>query len=117
MRTIVAAGKSTGDDHFISLLRPHTLQMFSGAAKHMSQHYSHDNASRLTLVREGELSASHTCLPSSPLVGQVAFNDATTSVLITTKQYDHLNRSLTIGSAAMGSTPSPIFFATPPVPW
>lgn len=91
--------------------------MFSGAAKHMSQHYSHDNASRLTLGREGELSASHTSLPSSPLVGQVAFTDATTSVLITTKQYDHLNRSLAIDSAGMGSTPSPIFFATPPVPW
>ena len=42
--------------------------------------------------------ATYSYLANSPLVGQIAFKQSTTTRLTTTKQYDNLNRLSSIGS-------------------
>src|ERR1035437_3545918 len=58
--------------------------------------YGYDNASRLQTVTDNTgataYSGTYTYLANSPLVSQIAFKQATTTRMTTTKQYDYLNR-------------------------
>lgn len=71
--------------------------------------YTYDGASRLTNVTNGFYSASYSYLANSPLVSQITFRSNTVTRMITTKQYDLLNRLSSISSTS--SSASSISFA------
>jgi len=58
--------------------------------------YAYNNASRLQTVTDNTgataYSATHTYLANSSLLSQIAFKQATTTRMTTTKQFDYLNR-------------------------
>jgi len=67
--------------------------------------YGYDTASRLQTVNDGNNDvATYSYLANSPLVGQIAFANGTTS-MTTSKQYDYLNRLTQITSRSSASIP------------
>lgn len=71
--------------------------------------YGYDNASRLNSVSDGSYSASYRYLANSPHVEQVQFKQGNTLRLVTTRNYDSLNRLASIGNVVFlnsGSFPA-----------
>src|SRR5205814_116371 len=62
--------------------------------------------SRLQSVHSGDESAIYSYLENSPLVRQILFNHSNAQRMVTTKQYDYLNRLSSISSqpSAIGSS-------------
>lgn len=61
--------------------------------------YGYDAASRLLNVTNGASTATYSYVANSPLVSQIVFSQSGTNRMITTKQYDYLNRLTSISSA------------------
>jgi len=74
--------------------------------------YGYDNASRLQTVNDGNNNAAtYSYLANSPLVGQIAFKQSSTTRMTTSKQYDYLNRLTQIASAPSGSGLLPLAYS------
>ena len=95
------------DYGFDQLLR-RTNQAVKGLATSLSQTFAYDSASRLTNASDGTYNAGYSYLANSPLVSQISFRSNSTVRMTTTKQYDYLNRLMSISSAGSGSAASPI---------
>ena len=95
------------DYGFDKLLR-RTNQAVRGLATSLSQTFAYDSASRLTNASDGTYNAGYSYLANSPLVSQISFRSNSTVRMTTTKQYDYLNRLMSISSAGSGSAASPI---------
>ena len=89
-----------------SLLRRETAGLNTSPALTYTFDWDDDRASRLESVTDGTHSAGYTYLPNSPLVSQIAFKKSGATRLTTTKQYDLLNRPLTITSVTNTAYPS-----------
>ena len=61
-------------------------------------------------MTDGTYSAGYTHLANSPLVSQITLRSNTTTRMMTIKQYDYLNRLLSISSAPNAQNQSPIAF-------
>ncbi len=73
-----------------------------------SQSYTYDSASRLTNVSDGTYNAGYFYHANSPLVSQISFRSNSTVRMTTAKQYDYLNRLMSISSAGSGASASPV---------
>src|SRR6266511_2868972 len=72
--------------------------------------FAYDNASRLTNVTDGIYSAGYTYLANSPLIGQITFQQSGSTKMTSTKQYDYLNRILSISSGPVSAGIVPLSF-------
>jgi len=72
--------------------------------------YGYEAAGRLQAVNSGANGAVYSYLANSPLVSQIVFTNSGTTRMTTTKQYDYLNRLLSV-SSANSQLPSPIYYA------
>jgi len=59
----------------------------------------------LTNVTDGTYSAGYSYLANSPLISQITFRQSGSTKVTTTKQYDYLNRLLSISSSPSSSLP------------
>jgi RHS repeat-associated protein len=66
--------------------------------------YGYDAASRLSTVANGTASAAYVYLANSPLVSQIAFTNSGVQSMLTTKNYDNLNRMTSISSSPSGGS-------------
>ena len=86
-----------------TLLRRTDLSAQYSSTPLLHHSFGYDNASRLQTVTDNTgspaYSATYSYLANSPLVSQIAFKQATTPRMTTTKQYDYLNRLLSVSSA------------------
>src|SRR5206468_2173540 len=82
-----------------TLRRTQNALLLTGGATQTSATFSYDNASRLASVSDGTYSATYTYVANSPLLSQITYKQSTTTRMTTTKQYDKLNRLLSISSA------------------
>ncbi|TXI90111.1 MAG: hypothetical protein E6Q40_01355, partial [Cupriavidus sp.] len=85
-----------------TLLRKTSLTLKEGGATLWSQGFGYGDASRLASVTMGDDTVQYGYVTNSPLVGSMAFGHSGSTVM-TTKQYDAVNR-LTLTSSAVGST-------------
>jgi RHS repeat-associated protein len=83
-----------------TLRRTQNTLLITGGATQTSATFGYDSASRLSSVSDGTYSASYTYLANSPLLSQITFKQTTNTRMTTTKQYDYLNRLLSIQSSA-----------------
>ena len=60
--------------------------------------YGYDAASRLSTVSDGTNSATYSYLANSPLVGNIVFQQSTTTRMTTTRNYDNLNRLTSVSN-------------------
>ena len=97
-----------GIDYGFDQLLRRTNQAVRGLANSLSQTFAYDSASRLTNASDGTYNAGYSYLANSPLVSQISFRSNSTVRMITTKQYDYLNRLMSISSAGSGAAASPI---------
>ena len=93
-----------------TLLRRATNGVWNGAAWLAQTRYTYDTASRLLTAGDGASTAGYTYLANSPLVGQITFTNNGVQRMVTTKQYDFLNRLTSISSVGGASSASPISF-------
>jgi RHS repeat-associated protein len=81
---------------FDQYLRCASLALRNQQSTLQTINYAYNNASRLQTVTDNTgataYSATHTYLANSSLLSQIAFKQATTTRMTTTKQYDYLNR-------------------------
>ncbi len=86
-----------------SLLRRTDLSAQYSSTPLLHHSFAYDAASRLQSVTDNSgataYSATYSYVANSPLVSQIAFKQATTTRMTTTKQYDYLNRLLSVSSA------------------
>lgn len=75
-----------------AFLRRTNLALKNGSTTLLSHGYAYDDASRLFSVSDGTNSASYRYLTNSGIVSQIAFTNATSLRMITTRQFDGLNR-------------------------
>jgi hypothetical protein len=84
-------------------LRRATLAVRNSSTPILQHAFGYDGASRLQSVTDNSgataYSATYSYLANSPLVSQIAFKQGTTTRMTTTKQYDYLNRLLSVSSA------------------
>src|SRR6266568_1480231 len=73
-------------------LRRTNLSLFNGSTLLTRSTNSYDSASRLANVSDGTNSATYSYLANSPLVSQITFASNGVQRMVTTKQYDLLNR-------------------------
>jgi len=81
-------------------LRRTNLSLFNGPTLLTRSTNSYDSASRLAKVSDGTNSATYSYLANSPLVSQIAFTNNGVQRMVTSKQFDLLNR-LTNSSASV----------------
>jgi RHS repeat-associated protein len=94
-----------------SYLRRATLAARSGSTALAAANYGYDNASRLSTVSDANGdTVTNIYLANSPLVGQIAFNQGSSTRMTTTKQYDSLNRLTQVSSQPSASGLMPIAF-------
>ena len=87
------------------LLRRTNLVLLSGSTILTDSTNSYDAASRLAIVGDnGANTATYSYLANSPLVSQISFKNGSTVRMTTTKQYDFINRLLSISSAPSASS-------------
>jgi len=92
-------------------LRRYILQSLYQTSLLSTNNFAFDAASRLATVSDGVgNSASYSYLANSPLVSQINFTNSGVSRMITTKQYDFLNRLTSISSSG-SQMPVPISYA------
>ncbi len=86
-------------------LRRTSLSLLSPVSRLLSSGYGYDSASRLRAVSDGNgNSATYNYLANSPLVSQISFTNGTARRMVTTKQYDFLNRLLSSSSSPSSSS-------------
>src|SRR6266567_3299580 len=73
-------------------LRRTNLSLFNGSTLLTRSTNSYDSASRLATAPDGTNSATYSYLANSPLVSQITFVSNGVQRMVTTKQYDLLNR-------------------------
>jgi RHS repeat-associated protein len=73
--------------------------------------FTYNNSDRLATVGDGTYFARYGYLANSPLVGQITNTQYSTQRMLTTEQYDFLNRLNSISSAPSGSGQNPVVFA------
>jgi RHS repeat-associated protein len=95
---------------FDTYLRRTTLAFRTNGSLQFTHSYSFDGASRMTNVSDGTYSAGYTYLANSPLIRQIAFQNAGTTKMTTSKTYDFLNRLSQISSTPSASGQSPFTF-------
>jgi RHS repeat-associated protein len=95
------------DRSFDSLARLSSLSALSVSSVLNQTGYSYDAASRLDTVTQGVNTATYAYVPNSPLVGSVTFRNGGTTRLTTTKNYDQLNRLVSISSVPLGAPEPP----------
>jgi len=93
---------TNGYDHW---MRRTNVVLRSASASLHSAGYSYDEASRLRAVLSGQVSATYSYLANSPLVSQIAFTNNGVQRMVTSKQYDLLNRLENIKSVPSSSAP------------
>jgi RHS repeat-associated protein len=78
----------------------------------IQQSFGFDAASRLASVTDllDNNSATYSYVANSPLVGQISFKQSSAARMMTTKQYDDLNRLTTISSQPGASGVPPVAF-------
>jgi RHS repeat-associated protein len=86
-------------NQFDAYLRRTNMVLLNGTTPMCQATNAYDTASRLALVSDGTNSAAYSYLAFSPLVGQITFANAGTTVMTTSKQYDFLNRLSLIASS------------------
>ena len=91
---------TNGYDHWMR--RTNVVLRSGGSSLHAASYY-YDEASRLRMVASGSASAGYSYLANSPLVSQIAFTNSGVQRMVTTKQYDLLNRLENIKSVPSGS--------------
>jgi len=89
---------------FDAQLRRTQVATKNGASALNATDYTYDTASRLGAVSDGTQSATYSYIANSPLIGQITFKQNTTTRMTTTKQYDYLNRLLSVSSAPSASS-------------
>src|SRR6266540_3497584 len=94
-----------------TLLRRTALSALNSSTPLLQHSFAFDSASRLTNVTDGTYSAAYAYLANSPLVSQITLKSNTTARMTTTKQYDYLNRLLSISSSPSSSSSLPISYA------
>lgn len=72
--------------------------------------FRYDAASRLAVVTNGVNVVGYSYVANSPLVGQVLFTNNGAQRMVTTKNYDNLNRLSSISSSS-SQLPTPVSFA------
>jgi RHS repeat-associated protein len=82
---------------FDSLLRRSSLSV-AGYSSTLTQ-YGYDATSRLQNVTNGNYTATYVFHTDSPLVNTITFKETNSARLTTTKNYDYLNRLLSISNA------------------
>ena len=91
------------DNLYVSWTYSNSLQRGSlslgGITGTYSVGYGYDSAGRLQAVNSGDNGAVYSYLANSPLVSQVVLTNSGTTNMATTRQYDHLNRLLSVFSA------------------
>ena len=75
-----------------AFLRRTNLALKNGSTTLLSHGYAYDAASRLFSVTDGTNSASYHYLTNSGIVSEIAFTNAGARRMITTRQFDGLNR-------------------------
>jgi len=88
---------TNGYDQF---LRRTNLVLLSGSSVLSSTAYKYDTASRLSTVSDGTNTAGYSYLANSPLLSQIGFTNAGIQRMVTTKQYDLLNRLTNLTSVS-----------------
>jgi RHS repeat-associated protein len=112
------AGWSIVNEYNARLQRTHQ-RLREGGTTRQEARYGYDGAGRLQAMTNGlvaGLRAAYSYLPNSDLVGTLALtNNGTTRGLVTSRDYDRLNRLRTISSKAYGTAaPSlPVAFDYP----
>jgi len=97
-------------NNYDALLRRSSLSLLSPSSQLLaSTKYGYDAASRLSTVGDGTNTASYSYLANSPLMSQITFKQTNATRMVTTKQYDYLNR-LTSISSANSQLPSPVSY-------
>ena len=91
---------TNGYDHWMR--RTNVVLRSGGSSLHAASYY-YDEASRLRRVASGSASAGYSYLANSPLVSQIAFTNSGVQRMVTTRQYDLLNRLENIKSVPSGS--------------
>ena len=91
---------TNGYDHWMR--RTNVVLRSGGSSLHAASYY-YDEASRLRMVASGSASAGYSYLANSPLVSQIAFTNSGVQRMVTTKQYDLLNRLENIKSVPSAS--------------
>jgi len=87
-----------------SLLRRNSLSLNTQPST-LNHSFGYDSQSgRLESVSDGTHSATYSYLANSPLVSQITYKQSTTTRMTTTKQYDKLNRLLSINSVSSVSS-------------
>jgi len=84
------------------LRRTNVVLRLGGSSLH-SAGYSYGEASRLRAVLSGSASATYSYLANSPLVSQIAFTNNGVQRMVTSRQYDLLNRLENIKSVPAAS--------------
>jgi hypothetical protein len=91
----------TVDRGYDALHRPNALGVPAlGAA--LNTGYGYDGASRLQTVTNGQVSATYTREPNSPLLASVAFTRNAAPVMTTTRTHDFLDRQLSQATTLAG---------------
>jgi RHS repeat-associated protein len=88
----------TISNNFDAQLRSISNGVWNGSAWLTQSKFMFDNASRLHSVSDGTNSATYSYLANSRLVSQIGFTNNATGRMVTTKQYDFLNRLTNISS-------------------
>jgi YD repeat-containing protein len=95
-----------------SLLRRSQLQPKNGGTPLSTTTYGYNAQSgRLESVSDGTHSATYSYLANSPLISQITFKQSTTTRMTSSKQYDRLNRLLSIASTPSGTGILPVSFS------
>lgn len=81
-------------------LRRTNLSVLASGSQLLASTYGYDPVSRLQTVNDGTNYAAYSYLANSALVGQILFTNNGILRMVTTKQYDYLNRLTYIGSAS-----------------
>src|SRR5207237_3796504 len=94
-----------------TLLPPTTLVAQYSTTPLLHHSFTFDAASRLQTVSDGTDSVTYSHLANSPLIGQITFQHAGATKMTTTRQYDYLNRLLSISSLPSSSLPHSYAYA------
>lgn len=99
-------GGYTITNTYDSLLRRITSEGKTASSNLYSHAYTYDDASRMSSVSDGVRSASYEYVPNSALISQTTFKENTNTRMVTKRNYDYLNRLLSINSST-SSTATP----------
>jgi RHS repeat-associated protein len=93
----------TVTNRYDSLMRLATNGLWNGSTWLAQTRYTYDSASRLATVAAGNETVAYSYLANSPLVTNIWFTNNSTLRMITTKNYDFLNRLTGLFHVAGGS--------------